>query len=169
MPHPLVTVRPASPDDLNGIENIDPGYSTDRVYRVQRSELGFWLADEPAIPALHKTYSRPSPQLSDRLIVAAVGTGIAGYGEIQFNPWNDRAEIENLAVSADFRGRGIGRALIQALDKRARHEPSARCLWLETQNLNYPAVRFYRRLGFRLCGLDETLYRLGCPACCPGR
>ena len=34
----------------------------------------------------------------------------------------------------------------------------ARCLWLETQNTNYPAIQFYQHVGFRLCGLDESLY-----------
>jgi ribosomal protein S18 acetylase RimI-like enzyme len=40
----------------------------------------------------------------------------------------------------------------------------ARCLWLETQNINYPAVRFYLHLGFQWCGLDRSLYEPGDPA-----
>jgi ribosomal protein S18 acetylase RimI-like enzyme len=35
--------------------------------------------------------------------------------------------------------------------------------WLETSNVNLPAVRAYERLGFRLCGLDTSLYE-GTPA-----
>jgi ribosomal protein S18 acetylase RimI-like enzyme len=160
-----VVVRVAgAPGDLDGIGKIDAAYSADRFYRVRRSELGFWLEEEQVSPPLQKTYSRPEPQLSDRLLVASAGTEIAGYGELRFDPWSRRAEIEGLAVSAGFRGRGVGRLLIEALDERARREPSARCLWLETQNVNYPAVQFYRRMGFRLCGLDETLYR----PCIPG-
>lgn len=62
----------------------------------------------------------------------------------------------------------MGRLLIQAMDERARQEPSIRCLWLETQNINYAAIQFYRRMGFRLCGLDETLYRPGVPGLLPG-
>jgi ribosomal protein S18 acetylase RimI-like enzyme len=34
----------------------------------------------------------------------------------------------------------------------------SRCVWLETQASNYPAIQFYRRLGFGLCGLDERFY-----------
>jgi len=34
--------------------------------------------------------------------------------------------------------------------------------------VNYPAIQFYRRLGFRLCGLDETLYRPDDSASVPG-
>ena len=55
------------------------------------------------------------------------------------------------------RGVGIGRALLQAIEPIARAAGALR-LWLETQNVNYPAIRFYRRQGFRLVGLDESLY-----------
>ncbi|MDD3668831.1 MAG: N-acetyltransferase [Alphaproteobacteria bacterium] len=33
--------------------------------------------------------------------------------------WNDLAEIASLAVRAEYRGRGIGRALVQSLSRRA--------------------------------------------------
>jgi len=51
---------------------------------------------EPVSPPVQKTYPDPSPELSDRLLVAAAGPEIAGYGELRFNSWNDRAEIEGL-------------------------------------------------------------------------
>jgi ribosomal protein S18 acetylase RimI-like enzyme len=169
MTHLPVIVRVADTQhDLDGISKIDRTYSTDRIYRVRRSELGFWLDEERVSPPVHKTYSDPSPELSDRLLVATAGAEVVGYGELRFNSWNDRAEIEGLTVSGNFRGQGVGRLLIQALDERAHQERSARCLWLETQNINYPAVQFYRRLGFGLCGLDETLYRPGLPGMVPG-
>lgn len=34
----------------------------------------------------------------------------------------------------------------------------ARAVWLETQNVNLPAIRFYRAFGFQLAGLDDSLY-----------
>lgn len=43
----------------------------------------------------------------------------------------------------------------------------AACGW-RPQNINYPAVQFYRRLGLRLCGLDETPYRAGMPGLVSG-
>jgi ribosomal protein S18 acetylase RimI-like enzyme len=33
-----------------------------------------------------------------------------------------------------------------------------RGIWLETSTLAYPAIPFYRHLGFELCGLDVSLY-----------
>lgn len=51
----------------------------------------------------------------------------------------------------------MGSALLRRLGEQAR-TVGARSLWLETQNVNLLAVRFYLSRGFRLCGLDETLY-----------
>ena len=47
--------------------------------------------------------------------------------------------------------------LLEAVDAFAR-SVSARCVWLETQNVNYPAIQFYRRAGFAFCGFDTSLY-----------
>jgi ribosomal protein S18 acetylase RimI-like enzyme len=169
MVRPAVVVRVAAgPGDLDGVAKVDLSYSTGCIYRVKRAELAFWLEEEAVDPPVTKTYPRPAPELNDRLLVASVGAEIAGYGQLQFERWNGRARIEHLYVSASFRGQGVGRSLVRALDERARQEPSARCLWLETQNLNYPAVRFYLWMGFRLCGLDETLYQPGSPGLLPG-
>jgi ribosomal protein S18 acetylase RimI-like enzyme len=45
---------------------------------------------------------------------------------------------------------------MQAMIARAR-EWRARCLWLETQDVNYDAIRFYLGAGFQWCGLDLSL------------
>jgi ribosomal protein S18 acetylase RimI-like enzyme len=51
----------------------------------------------------------------------------------------------------------VGRALVEAAVAAAR-DADMRCVWLETSNLAYPAIQFYRRVGFTLCGLDVSLY-----------
>jgi ribosomal protein S18 acetylase RimI-like enzyme len=43
------------------------------------------------------------------------------------------------------------------------HDLGARNVWLETSNLNAPGVAIYEALGFRLSGIDLTLYD-GTPA-----
>ena len=164
---PLV-VRAAVPGpDLGQIAGIDISYETDRVYRVRADGLGFRLAEERVDPPVTNSSPRPSLTLSDGLLVACADDEVIGYGELRFEVWNDRARAEHLYVARPFRGRGAGRALMDALDEHARRATSARCLWLETQNVNYPAVQFYRRMGFRLCGLDDTLYAPG-PDAGPG-
>src|SRR5262249_55920874 len=88
---------------------------------------------------------------------------LVGFAAARHETWNRRVVVLHLYVAAGHRGRGIGRALIDHLDGFAR-TVGARCLWLETQNVNYPAIQFYRRLGFRLCGLDESFYDPAGPA-----
>jgi ribosomal protein S18 acetylase RimI-like enzyme len=57
----------------------------------------------------------------------------------------------------------VGRALVEAVIAAAR-DAGMRCVWLETSTLAYPAIQFYRRLGFELCGLDASLYDPAGPA-----
>jgi len=66
-------------------------------------------------PPVHKTNPRPQLELGSGLFVACVGTELAGYAELLFEAWNGRARIEHIYVSGGFRGRGMGRALIQAV------------------------------------------------------
>lgn len=65
--------------------------------------------------------------------------------------------MEDIVVSGAHRGRGIASLLMRDVERRAR-AAGARVLWLETQNTNFPAIQFYRKVGFRLCGMDDTLY-----------
>ena len=63
--------------------------------------------------------------------------------------------IQNLGVAPDFRGKGIGRAvLLKALDGFAA--VGSRRAFLEVTAKNLSAVRLYRELGFRCY---RTVYR----------
>jgi ribosomal protein S18 acetylase RimI-like enzyme len=154
----MPTIRAADqPEDRARIGHIDTSFQTDRIYRVTADPAGFRLQEEPAHPPRVKTYPVPHENLGGDLVVAEHNGELIGFGEVIFEPWNRRAIIAHLYVSPSSRGVGIGTAILEALDRRAR-TIGARCLWLETQNINYPAIQFYRRSGFRLCGLDDTLY-----------
>jgi ribosomal protein S18 acetylase RimI-like enzyme len=164
-----IVVRPAETQaDLAGIHAVDVSYSTDRIYRVRRSKLAFWLEEERFELPVEKADLRPARTMSDGLFVACLDDTIVGYGELRPESWNGRVRIESIFVSRTARGQGVGAQLIEALADQATHLPGARCLWLETQNVNYPAVQFYLKMGFRLCGLDETLYQPDDPQLLPG-
>jgi len=62
-----------------------------------------------------------------------------------------------LYVHRACRRRGAARALLQVVESAARHQ-GARQVWLETQNVNLPAVHAYQALGFEIVGLDRTFY-----------
>ena len=75
--------------------------------------------------------------------------------------------LEDLFVRPQFRGKGIGRALLQHLAKRAVAEGCARVEWW-VLDWNEPSIEFYKSLGavpmkewtvFRLTG--DALKKLG--------
>jgi len=72
--------------------------------------------------------------------------------------WNKFAYIEELTVDTDFRGKGIGRALMNRAVEWARHQ-NFPGITLETQDNNIPACKLYEKCGFVLSGFDLYAYR----------
>ena len=66
--------------------------------------------------------------------------------------------IGNVVVHSDYRGRGIGRALMEAAIKAAR-EQGMRWVGLEVRADNPVACELYRRLGFEAVGRTPHLVR----------
>ena len=54
--------------------------------------------------------------------------------------------IEDIFVEPEFRGRGLGRALLRHLAQRALGEDCGRIEW-QVLNWNEPAINFYRGIG----------------------
>lgn len=66
--------------------------------------------------------------------------------------------LEDLYVTPDFRGRGIGEALLSFVAKLARERECGRLEWA-VLDWNEPAIGFYKKLGARAMD-DWTVYRL---------
>ena len=69
----------------------------------------------------------------------------------------EEAEILTLAVKPDGRGRGTGRALVQAAAGHA-HTLGAGRLFLEVAENNVAACRLYAELGFEVVGRRTGYY-----------
>ena len=158
----MLNLRPLQwPADRAALLALDTAFETNRIYRVVHAARSFSLEVVPVDPPLRKDYGLAAelddlPGL-DRVLVADLDGAIVGLAALKLERWNRRAVLWHCYVASGQRGRGVGRALIDAaLD--AAHTLGARCLWLETQTVNYPAIGFYERVGFRCCGLDTTLY-----------
>lgn len=70
--------------------------------------------------------------------------------------WNRYAYIEDIAVCKDFRGQGIGSALINISIEWAKHK-NLHGLMLETQDNNLIACKFYHNCGFKIGSVDTML------------
>jgi len=70
----------------------------------------------------------------------------------------DEAEILTIAVAAQWRGGGVGRALLTEALRRAANA-GARAMFLEVDEDNASALALYRRLGFAKVGERPGYYR----------
>src|SRR5579871_2775133 len=80
-----------------------------------------------------------------------------GIALAEHRQWNNMLWIWEFHVAEAYRGQGIGKALMDTLAQNAR-QATIRALCCETQNTNVPAIRFYRKMGFRLDGINLSLY-----------
>jgi ribosomal protein S18 acetylase RimI-like enzyme len=71
--------------------------------------------------------------------------------------WRRVLRVWNLLVDQEYRRRGIGTELMQraeqfGVDRRCR------AISVETQATNWPALAFYIKMGFEVCGVDDHYY-----------
>ena len=89
-------------------------------------------------------------------LVAEEDGRVAGY--IGSQTVCEESDMMNVAVHPDFRRRGIGEALVKALETELRARGS-HCLTLEVRASNAPAIALYEKLGFSQAGLRKNYYR----------
>jgi len=75
----------------------------------------------------------------------------------QCHQWNSSLQVWEFLVDKDFRGRKLGRLLMQRVFDYAR-EKGMRSVFGETQTTNVRAVRFFEHMGFEIAGFDDAFY-----------
>ena len=141
-PEPGVIVRDALPGELPAIGDL----------RVTAYAAEGFLSDES-----HYTETlRGLGQADDGQVLAAVDSGQI-LGTVMLQTWPhaghvvrgpDEAEIRALAVAPDAQGRGVGRALLQAVTDQAFRQ-GVHHLLLSTQPTMSAARHLYAAAGFR--------------------
>jgi len=154
----------SGPLDHKCLSQFEASYSTEYIYRVSIGEMAVDIRKEKLNSPLLGSYDLKDIEGSiadaDQTIVAENEGELVGFIAVKFESWNNRAEIDGIYVLPEYKRRGIGMALIKEAVNYAR-TVRARCLWLETQNINHPAIRFYLKAGFKFCGFDNSLYDPG--------
>lgn len=69
----------------------------------------------------------------------------------------DEADITNVAVSPEERGRGVGHAMLQELMRRGKERGIMRYT-LEVRTGNAAAIHLYQKLGFVSAGIRKNFY-----------
>lgn len=143
------------------------GYITDKIYAVSSIEFGGsfeFILKEKSLPYT-KIWETTPEDFEDLSTTIAQGNSFGAYSNDELTgwiiceqrTWNNSFYIENILVDEKYRRHGIGIMLIKTAIKEARRL-NCRVIELETQNTNYPAIQFYRRMGFNITGLNTRLY-----------
>jgi [ribosomal protein S18]-alanine N-acetyltransferase len=124
------------------------------------------VADIPAVVAIEdESYTVPWSEATFRgllrrhdaeMIVAEWLDIVIGYAIF----WCvlDQSELGNVAVTAEWRRRGIGERLVAEVIRRAR-ERGVREVFLEVRPSNESARRLYERFGFTQVGRRRNYYQ----------
>ncbi|KAE8420437.1 hypothetical protein BDV36DRAFT_293323 [Aspergillus pseudocaelatus] len=184
--------RLSTSDDEASMHTIDSSFVTDRVFQiefntsnVESGDPGFGLdiktvtLDSP----LHKSFpddenSDGDDESSDCFTVVVEDTNplsakdaptpghnnkIIAFISAKFSSWNSRLIITDIEINSLYRRQGIGRNLMRLAERLGSARWPVRHVWLEVSNVNYPAIQSYLRMGFKIAGLDISLY-VGTPA-----
>jgi [ribosomal protein S18]-alanine N-acetyltransferase len=138
-----IAIRPARQRDLDALDRLESvAFTGDRL---SRRSLRSFIAK------------------GDRLLVAADNEGLAGYALVIRRKGGRKARLYSIAVDPRKGGRGVGRALLAAVQSHAV-EQGCKILQLEVREDNRRAVALYERLGYRQFGRYEDYYEDGAPA-----
>ena len=128
-------VRPARPADVRGIRELVQPYADERILLAKE-----WVGYYESVQEFH--------------VAEADDGSLIGCGALHVM-WQDLAEIRTLAVAREWRGRGVGHALLESLTGHARDLGLSRlfCLTFE--------VDFFGRRGYTPIGeqvVDPDVY-----------
>ncbi len=180
-----VEVRAVEMSDAPALHALDYSFETDRIYtlHVQSNfeqvnnqpspagqpafafELRETLVDLPLYKD-YRLYQRTLEAVEDRLAgaqggyVALADGQVAGVILLNIEAWRGVTRIEDIIVGRLFRRYGIGTLLLNCAADWARNH-GCHALLLETQNINYPAIRFYLRNGLEVWGISQHFYPPG--------
>jgi len=71
--------------------------------------------------------------------------------------WNNTTRLWDIDVDDRYRHLGFGSEMMEFI-KQVSKESGSRGIVLECQTSNYPAIQFYRKMGFQLGGFDAIAY-----------
>lgn len=152
------TLRAFRSTDADQVKALDTSFSTDERYVVRRHDGQVSLLRAPLEAPVSKAF--PLELGADRWdhgFVCNAGGQLRGFIGGEIHQWNRRLVVWHFYVDKQCRRSGFGRALMNAMLSWGRaHDASL--AWVETSNLNIPGVCAYERLGFQICGFDESLY-----------
>jgi ribosomal protein S18 acetylase RimI-like enzyme len=134
-------------------QQLAPGFSVRAVGGVEelpaRVELhrDVWHPSKVTLPAYERLRSLSEYQPELDLVVVAPDGRLAAYALCWLDPINQTGEFEPVGTHADFRGQGLGKAVMQEGLRRLRQH-GAKAAYVTAIGGNEAARGLYESVGF---------------------
>ena len=131
----MISFREMKPEDADAVEAVEKA-----SFAVPWSRKSFWeeAANERTVYLL---------ALDDEKVIGYAGTWIL----------DDEAQITNVAVAPEYRGKKVGAGLMEHLIEEAKKRGATR-MTLEVRPSNASAIALYERFGFKDYGRRPHYY-----------
>lgn len=150
-----ITIRRAEPSDYEAMQ---------RIFTGPKTIWGTLQVPFPSVELWRKRLSEPPEGMF--MLAACAGDEMVGQLALHTAPNKPRrrhAGQIGMAVRDDWQGKGIGTMLMQAGIDLADNWLNLRRLELDVFVDNEPAIRLYKKFGFKIEGtLVEYAFRDGC-------
>lgn len=167
--HISIAIRPLTGLTRSELDEVNRGYTSTARYAASKIETDeqttIRLQYQPLEKPYVKQWDSDDEEMQRYQEIAAMGYSLGAFqGEklvglslAEPHLWNRSLWIWEFHIASDYRRAGLGRRLMDAQAELAKAK-GLRVLVCETQNYNVPAIRFYRRAGFEVGGIDLSYY-----------
>jgi ribosomal protein S18 acetylase RimI-like enzyme len=165
----MIEIRPLTQLDAPRFHELGAGYTSPAIYQITKNENDEQATISLRLRELKTPYSKhwkPDDKTDTRYRrVIDQGLSLGAYDEERLvgiaiaekQAWNRTLWVWEFHIAVDYRGRGLGRQLMDSLAEVGK-KTGCRVMVCETQNTNVPAIRFYRRVGFEVGAIDLSYY-----------
>ncbi|HSR31146.1 MAG TPA: GNAT family N-acetyltransferase [Anaerolineae bacterium] len=161
-------VRPFARSDLPQLMGLDHSSTTDHVWQLELRRD----AKAAQVSAVFREVRLPRPvrlmypndpsaladEWKQRAMISTAVSGTAAVGYIGLTrPRAGVSWITDLAVSPQWRRKGVGGSLLEAAHIWCVGQ-ATRKIFFETQSKNYPAIKLAQKHAYEFCGYNDRYY-----------
>jgi GNAT superfamily N-acetyltransferase len=146
----MLTLRPITPDDQDFLYHVYASTREEELAQADWNEAQKTAFLQQQFNAQHQYYQANYPNAQFQIVELAG----APIGRLYVDRWADQIRIIDIALLPEYRGRGVGAQLLEAIldEGRRIHLP----VTIHVERFN-PALHWYERLGFQVVE-DKGVY-----------
>lgn len=145
----MIDVRPATDDDVPAMVDLHARVAAE----------GLWIGTEPPVDIERSTRLFSESIRSDEHLRLVAVDGDRVVGNLSLNPTAAGVVYLGMTIDADYRGQGVGTAMMLAAIEWSRAQPGVHKMELEVWPHNAAGLALYRKVGFAIEGRRRRHYR----------